>query len=84
MEETTLDQVQRLVAKLPLHEQAHLMASLAIRMAQEVASTSSPPPGTPSMVSDPWAEFFRIGDDLAFSDSPELETLTTSVLKMRR
>ena len=40
MAESTLNQVQRLVEQLSPHEQAHLLASLALRMAQIVTSTS--------------------------------------------
>ena len=40
MAENTLNQVQRLVAQLFPHEQAHLLAFLALRMAQVVTATS--------------------------------------------
>jgi len=42
MAESTLHQVQRLVAQLSPSEQAHVLASLALRLAQVVTSTSSP------------------------------------------
>ena len=41
MAESTLNQVQRLVEQLSPHEQAHLLAFLALRMAQVV---TAPPP----------------------------------------
>jgi hypothetical protein len=47
MAESTLHQVQRLVEQLSPHEQAQVLASLALRMAQMVASISSPAPVTP-------------------------------------
>ena len=82
MTESTLDQVQRLVEQLSPHEQAHLLASLALRMAQVVISTAHPT--TPSEPAKAWEEFFRLGDTLAASDTPTSETLTAAVLAMRR
>jgi hypothetical protein len=84
MAESTLDQVQRLVAQLSPHEQAHLLASLALRMAQVVTATSHPASSTPPETAAAWEEFFRLGDALAASDTPATETLTAAVLTMRR
>jgi hypothetical protein len=84
MAESTLHQVQRLVEQLSPYEQAYLLASLALRMAQVVTSTSSPAAVTSSESAEAWEEFFRLGDALAASDTPEAETLTSAVLAMRR
>ena len=84
MAESTLHQVQRLVEQLSPYEQAHLLASLALRMAQVVTSTSSSAAVTPSEPAEAWEEFFRLGDALAASDTPGAETLTAAVLAMRR
>lgn len=84
MAESTLHQVQRLVEQLSPYEQAHLLASLALRMAQVVTSTSSPAAVTPPEPATAWEEFFHIGDALAASDTPGAETLTAAVLAMRR
>jgi hypothetical protein len=84
MAESTLDQVQRLVEQLSPHEQAHLLASLALRMAQAVTATSHPASITPPEPTEAWEEFFRLGDALAASDTPAAETLTAAVLAMRR
>ena len=84
MAESTLDQVQRLVEQLSPHEQAHLLASLALRMVNMVASTSSPTSVTPPETAETWEEFFRLGDALAASDTPAADTLTAAVLAMRR
>jgi hypothetical protein len=84
MAESTLHQVQRLVEQLSPYEQAHLLASLALRMAEVVTSTSSPVAGTSPGTAEAWEEFFRFGDALAASDTPATETLTAVVLAMRR
>ena len=84
MAESTLDQVQRLVEQLSLHEQAHLLASLALRMAQVVTSTLPPAAVAPPETAEAWEEFFRLGDTLAASDMPASDTLTAAVLAMRR
>jgi hypothetical protein len=84
MAESTLHQVQRLVEQLSPYEQAHLLASLALRMAQVVTSTSSPAAVTSPGTAEAWEEFFRLGDALAASDTPAAETLTAAVLAMRR
>jgi hypothetical protein len=84
MAESTLHQVQRLVEQLSPYEQAHLLASLPLRMAQVVTSTSSPAAVTPPGIAAAWEEFFRLGDALAASDTPAAETLTAAVLAMRR
>jgi hypothetical protein len=84
MAESTLSQVQRLVAQLSPHEQAHVLASLALRLAQVVTTTASPASVTPPEPAEAWEEFFRLGDTLAASDTPAAETLTAAVLAMRR
>jgi uncharacterized membrane protein len=84
MAESTLNQVQRLVEQLSPHEQAHLLAFLALRMAQVVTVTSPPASIASPDPAEAWKEFFRLGDALAASDTPASETLTAAVLAMRR
>lgn len=84
MAESTLDQVQRLVERLSLLEQARLLSTLALRMAHVMTSTSAPVAVPPSEAAEAWEEFFRLGDTLAISDTPEVDTLTAAVLAMRR
>ena len=84
MTESTLDQVQRLVAQLSLHEQAHLLAFLALRVAHVVTSTSHPASSTSPESAVAWEEFFCLGEVLAASNTPAAETLTAAVLAMRR
>lgn len=84
MAESTRNQVQRLVEQLSPHEQAHLLAFLALRMAQVVTATSHPTSITSPEPAAAWNEVFRLGDALAASDTPAAETLTAAVLAMRR
>jgi hypothetical protein len=82
--ENTLNHVQRLVEQLSPHEQAHLLAFLARRMAQAVTATAPPVSHTPPEPAAAWEEFFRLGDALTASDTPASESLTAAVLAMRR
>lgn len=84
MAESTLHQVQRLVEQLSPYKQAHLLASLALRMAQVATLSASPAAVTLPAPAEAWEEFFRLGDALASSDTPGAETLTAAVLAMRR
>ncbi len=84
MGNTTLDQVQRLVDHLTPLDQVRLLAYLTPRIARIVASMYSATSTSAPSNTAAWREFFRIGDALAASDRPELQTLTTAVLMMRR
>jgi hypothetical protein len=84
MPESTLSQVQRLVEELSPHEQAHLLASLALRIAQAVTPPSDPAAVTKPEHAEAWEEFFRLGEALAASDTSTAETLTVTMLAMRR
>ena len=84
MAKSTLDQVQHLVEQLSPHDQARLLASLALRMAHVVTSTLPPTSVTPQGTAEAWEAFFRLGDALAASDTPTSDTLTAAVLAMRR
>jgi uncharacterized membrane protein len=53
-------------------------------MAQVVTLTSSPDAVILPEPAEAWEEFFRLGDALAASDTPEADTLTAAVLAMRR
>jgi len=84
MAESTLDHVQRLAAQLSPYEQAHLLASLALRMAQVATSASPLASTTPPETAEAWDEFFRLGEAIAAGDTPTSDTLTATVLAMRR
>jgi hypothetical protein len=78
----TPDQVQRLVDQLTPYDQVQLLAYLASRPAQAVPARPPAPSGPEA--ADAWAAFFQLGEELAATDAPECETLTTAVLAMRR
>jgi hypothetical protein len=79
-----LNQVQRLVDQLTPLDQLHLLEYLISRIARIVVSSQSTPSVLTRSIKDAWQEFFRIGDELAASDTPERSTLTATVLAMRR
>lgn len=82
MVEISLNEVERLVDQLSPQEQARLLGFLAQRVAKAVehaVQREVSPAGD-----EAWAEFFRVGDALAASDKPELETLTSAVAALRR
>jgi hypothetical protein len=82
MLESTLNQAQRLVDQLTPSEQVRLLTYLASRLAQ-VVPTQLPAPSAPKAATA-WETFFQLGEELAATDTPEYETLTTAVLAMRR
>ncbi len=75
------------LAQLPeesVREVYQLVQKLKLQLAGQSASREPAQSGASSHNGQAWKEFFEIGDALMASDAPELETLTTSVLKMRR
>ena len=84
MADSTLEQVQRLVDELTPLDQVRLLEYLTPRIARIVAASYTGVPASTRVNADAWAEFFRVGDALAASDTLEGDTLTTTVLAMRR
>ena len=82
MADHTLDQVQQLVDQLTPVDQVRLLAYVASRVAQ-VLPTSLSAADEPEAV-DAWERLFKLGEELATTDTPERDTLTTAVLTMRR
>ena len=80
MTEPTLDKVQSLADQLSPLDQVRLLEHLIPRIARVVSSSHS----TPASNTDAWREFFRLGDELVASDTREMDTLTATVLAMRR
>lgn len=84
MPAATLDEVRRLADALSPLDQVRLLEHLLPRIACAVALAQSATPAAPSASRDAWQEFLRLGDELAEQDAPETETLTTTLLSMRR
>lgn len=80
---STLEQVQRLVDHLTPLEQVRLLAYLTPRITQNMESIYPTASIPASRESSAWGEFFRLGDELADSDTPESQTLTAVILAMR-
>ena len=84
MTTSTLERAEQLVDQLTPLEQAQLLEYLTPRIARALAATPASQPTTTPTPSDLWREFFRIGDTLAETDNPDTDTLTATVLAMRR
>jgi len=83
MADMTLEQAQKLVDELAPRDQARLLEYLTSRIARSTAASRSGKPVGPAD-KDGWAEFFRIGDEIAAGDRPGTQTLTGAVITMRR
>ena len=70
---TTLDEVQALADQLSADEQAQLIAYLAHRRA---------PAALPQ--SGPWADLFRIMDEIAANTAPDAPSITEELITSRR
>ncbi len=84
MNNSTLEQVQRLADHLTPLDQVRLLAYLTSRIARIVESVYPAMSTTDPNDTMAWQEFFQIGDELAASDTLESQTLTAAVLMMRR
>ena len=81
---TALEQAQQLVDQLTPLEQVRLLEYLTPRIAQAVVQMPSDRSTSKPAYAAAWQEFFRAGDALAATDTPELTTLTAAVIDMRR
>lgn len=80
MAETTLEQVQHLVDTLNLGDQVRLLEYLTPRIAQAVLSEEA----MPTAGEDAWDTFFRLGDEIAAEDARGQDSLTHTLIQMRR
>ena len=76
--------VQQLVTQLSPHDQARLLEYLSSRMAYMVSLLSSESSPTPPPQATTWDEFFRVGNGVMNSDTSDSQTLTNTVVMMRR
>lgn len=77
-------QAQRLIEQLSPVEQIRLLEYLSLRISRVVSSLPSEQSTMKSNHTRAWKEFFRIGDELIHTDNPNSQTLTATVLAMRR
>jgi hypothetical protein len=82
MPTATLDEVKRLADRLAPLDQVRLIEHLVPRLAQVVAEAH--PAASTGSGDGAWDEFFRLGEELAHRDQPEMNTLTRGVLSSRR
>lgn len=82
MMDTTLNQVQNLVNQLTPIDQVRLLEYLTSRIADFVKANQYTE--SHASIHDTWREFFRIGEEVESSDSPDMATLTSAVTSMRR
>ena len=80
----TLTQAQRLIDRLTPLDQVRLLTYLTSRIARLVEAMPPAPPPSVAGNAAAWQEFFRLGDALAATDTPEAPTLTATILTMRR
>jgi len=83
MADMTLEQAQKLVDELAPRDQVRLLEYLTSRIA---CTTAASRVGKPTGAADKngWAEFFRLGDEIAARDTTGTQTLTAAVVAMRR
>ena len=82
MADNKLDQVKRLINQLTPYEQAQLLQYLTPRIAHSLAYTQ--PQSSREEYDAAWERFFKAGEEIAESDNPDAETLTQTLLKLRR
>lgn len=84
MAHATLEQVQVMIDDLTPLEQARLLSYLTPRIIHAVEMNRPEADVAELHSADSWEAFFRIGDEIAASDTAEGETLTAAVVAMRR
>ena len=84
MAETLFIQVQYLIDRLTPHDQVRLMEYISSRIEKVISSISSTSTVKAIERDEAWADFFRIGDELLENDLPKSDTLTSTLLSMRR
>ncbi len=84
MSEMLFIQIQHMIDRLTPLDQVKLMEYISSRV-ERVISSISPPTIVKAIESDEaWTNFFKIGDELLKCDMPESESMTSTLLSMRR
>jgi hypothetical protein len=82
MSMSMLEQVKILIEQLTPFEQEALLDYLKPRFAQTSKNPQSE--ALRDELDAAWQEFFKVGDEIAASDTGNFETLTQTLLNMRR
>jgi hypothetical protein len=77
-----LEQVKSLIDQLTPFEQEALLDYLKPRLTQTSETTQST--ASRDKLDSAWQEFFKAGDEIVASDNGNSETLTQTLLNMRR
>jgi hypothetical protein len=84
MAEPSFLQVQNLIDRLTPLDQVRLMEYISLRIEKVISAISSPTTDQAAERDDAWVDFFRIGDELLKGELPKSDTLTSTLLSMRR
>ena len=84
MAEASFLQAQHLIDRLTPLDQVRLMEYISSQIEKVISAISLPTTVKAIERDDAWADFFRVGDELLNSDVPKSDTLTSTLLSMRR
>jgi hypothetical protein len=84
MQTTTFEQAQQVVDQLNIRDQARLLEYLTPRVVDMVVMIKQAEAIEGDSLPQAWQELFRIGDSIAASQVSDQETLTETVVSVRR
>ncbi len=84
MAESSFLHVQHLIDRLTPLDQVRLMEYIAFRIEKVISAISSPTTVKTIESDGAWENLFQIGDELMKDDSSKSDTLTSTLLSMRR
>jgi len=84
MAETSFMQVQNLIDRLTPLDQVRLIEYISTRIEKVISINQSVATKQINDRDNAWSDFFRIGDELLKGDLPKSDTLTSTLLSMRR
>ena len=84
LQTTTFEQAQQVVDQLSIRDQARLLEYLMPRVVDTVVTIKQADAGESEFVPQAWQELFRIGDSIAALEASDQETLTETIVSMRR
>jgi hypothetical protein len=84
MQTATFEQAQQVVDQLSIRDQARLLEYLTPRVVDTVVAIKQAEAIESEFLPQAWQELFRIGDSIAALEASDQETLTETVVSMRR